>query len=354
MHRTVYIKTTEACNLNCKHCFTGGNSPKREFLDIEKTIDWVRRLFEYTELDDHTHFELHGGEPFLLPVKQLKELTAGIRIWGPVKHSIGATTNLVYKLTDELLWFIRNDLESIGTSWDPDIRFKNDKQYQLWWENMKTITNHCDVTLNVSVSRKLTEMNVSDLLMYLRDTGASKVQFERITQNGNAKKNLALFPTNAEINDWYLRLHNASEKLNARGWFYNAALEDVYAKFEKGNSCSGTFCRDCEESIFTLNADGSIGGCANSAPEESFGHIDDDIADLFQSPGRLDSIVKERVRNEQCYVCPVSAYCGGDCHRLAWEGDVCAAPRQLMKKLAGIPLDESVISMKRIIPIMQV
>uniref|UniRef100_A0AAU7PFL0 Radical SAM domain-containing protein n=1 Tax=Burkholderia phage vB_BgluM-SURPRISE13 TaxID=3159457 RepID=A0AAU7PFL0_9VIRU len=354
MHRTVYIKTTEACNLNCKHCFTGGNSPKRDFLDVERTVDWVRRLFEHIDVKDHVHFELHGGEPFLLPVKQLKELTAGIRTWGPVKHSIGATTNLVYKLTDELLWFIRNDLESIGTSWDPGIRFANAKQENLWTDNMKRVVDVADVTLNVSVSRKLVEMNPQQLLMFLRDTGASKVQFERITQNGNALKNTNLFPTNAEINDWYLRLHNASEKLNAREWFYNAALEDVYAKFEKGNACSGTFCRDCEESIFTLNADGSIGGCANSAPEESFGHIDDDIGELFASPGRLDSIVKERVRNEQCYVCPVAAYCGGDCHRLAWEGDVCAAPRQLMKKLAGIPLDDAVLNTKRIIPIMQV
>lgn len=354
MNRTVYIKTTEACNLNCKHCFTGGNQPKREFLDIERTIDWTRRLFEHIGFDDRVHFELHGGEPFLLPVKQLKQLTAGIRTWGPVKHSIGATTNLVYKLTDELLWFMRNDLESIGTSWDPDIRFANQKQLYLWQSNLATVTKHMDVTLNVSVSRALIEMNVSDLLMFLRDSGCHKVQFERITANGNALKNTALFPTNAEINDWYLRLHNASEKIGARDWFYNAALEDVYAKFENGNACSGTFCRDCEESIFTLNADGSIGGCANSAPEESFGHIDDDIGELFASTGRLNSIVEERVRNELCYVCPVATYCGGDCHRLAWEGDVCAAPRQLMKKLAGLPLDAVEVQPKRIIPIMQV
>lgn len=353
MHRTVYIKTTEACNLNCKHCFTGGNAHKREFLDVERTIDWVRRLFEHLSFEDHTHFELHGGEPFLLPIKQLKELTAGIRTWGPVKHSIGATTNLVYKLTDELIWFIRNDLESIGTSWDPDIRFANEKQHALWQSNLKTLTEHVDMTLNVSVSRGLIEMNVSDLLMFLRDTGCHRVQFERITTNGNARKNLALFPSNAEINDWYLRLHNASEKLGARSWFHNASLEDVYAKFENGNACSGTFCRNCEESIFTINADGSIGGCANSAPEESFGHIDQDIAELFDASGRIDNIVKERVRHEQCYVCPVAAYCGGDCHRLAWEGDVCAAPKQLMKKLAGLPMDESVAP-KRIIPIMAV
>jgi hypothetical protein len=49
----------------------------------------------------------------------------------------------------------------------------------------------------------------------------------------------------------------------------------------------------------------------------------------------------------------VAAYCGGDCHRLAWEGDVCPAPKQLMKKLAGLPMDEPVTP-KRIIPIMAV
>jgi len=29
----------------------------------------------------------------------------------------------------------------------------------------------------------------------------------------------------------------------------------------------------------------------------------------------------------------VFMYCGGDCHQLAWQGDICGAPKSLMKLL---------------------
>lgn len=355
MDRTIYVKTTESCNLNCKHCFTGGNGPERTFIDTDRFRSWVNNFTQYIDpYKDYTHFELHGGEPFLAPLATLKKVTQAIRIWGPTgsKRSIGATTNLVYKLTDELLAFIRDDIDFIATSWDPEIRFANEGQRQLWWDNLKKLqTVKPNVVLNVSVSKKLVQMDQEELLLFLRDTGCYKVQFDRITLNGNANLHPDLFPSNAEINKWYLDMHEASERLAARDWFRNAALEDVYAKFESGNTCSGTFCRDCEEKIFTLNVDGTIGGCANSAPEESFGHMGMSMRELFEAPKRIDAIVEERVRNDNCYTCPVSSYCGSDCHRLSWEGDVCASPRQLMKKLAGLPYDDVVIKHKKFIPI---
>lgn len=356
MHRTVYVKTTEACQLNCKHCFTGGNSNAISYLDVAKTEDWIKRFSETVGPNDHVHFELHGGEPFLASVETLKRVTRAMRVWGPPaeRRSIGATTNLVYKLDDELLSLIRDDLDSIGTSWDKSIRFDNEKQESLWRSNLAKVLTVKDVVLNVSVSRAVIEMNQEELLMFLRDTGCYRVLFDRITANGNAVGHADLFPSNAEINQWYLRMHEASEKLNARSWFHNGALEDVYAKFENGNSCSGTFCRDCEERLFTLNADGTIGGCPNAAPSESFGHIDMPIEELLSSSKRVDAMVKERTRNDLCFSCPVFSYCGSDCHRLAWEGDVCASPRQLMKKLAGLPYDEEVVKRKKFIPIMAV
>lgn len=337
MMRTVYVKTTESCNLNCKHCFTGGTRPPRTFLDVDKTKDWLHRFSDYISENDQVHFEIHGGEPFLAPVETLKAITESIRSTGIKDISIGATTNLVYKLKDELLDFIVNDLDSIGTSWDAGIRFSNEKQEELWRKNLKTLTDKgLQVVLNISVSRSVIEMDCEELIKFIRSTNCYKVLFDRITPNGNANNHLDLFPSNIEINDWYLRMHEATEKLDARKWFYNAMLEDVYVKFENSFSACGTFCRDCEERNVTLNADGTIGGCPNSAPEEFFGNIDMSITDLFTASKRLDVMVKERTRNEHCYTCPVFNYCGSDCHRLAWEGDICASPRRLMMKLSGI------------------
>lgn len=353
MHRTVYVKTTESCNLNCKHCFTGGNTPDRKFLHLNKTKDWIKRFGQHVP-DDDVHFELHGGEPFLAPVHMLKSLVTTIMLWGPKKRTIGATTNLTYKLTDELLEFIANDLDSIATSWDKGIRFANPKQEALWRENLDRVAEVKSVSLNVSVSRSVIEMDTDELLYFLGSLPVERVSFERITMDGNATQHLDLFPSNVEINDWYLRLYESTMKLKARSWFFNSTLEDVFAKFEKTNSSCGTFCRDCEEKLFTINADGSIAGCPNSAPDMVYSHIDASMEALFSSPKRIEIMTEERMRNPACFTCPVFQQCGSDCHQLKWEGDVCPAPKQLMMKLAGLDYSAQSAKPKRIIPIMAV
>jgi radical SAM protein with 4Fe4S-binding SPASM domain len=83
----------------------------------------------------------------------------------------------------------------------------------------------------------------------------------------------------------------------------------------------------------TINADGSIGSCPNSAVDNTFGHINDDIIDLLTAPNRINSIVCESQRNPICYECEVYDICNGDCHQLAWEDDVCAAPKKFMQML---------------------
>lgn len=355
MQRTVYLKTTDTCNLNCSHCFTNGNNPDRYFWNVDKTKDWITRFMEALPEHDTVYFEFHGGEPMLAPLEQLVEVRDFIRTFGP-RAGIGITTNLVYKLVPEMIDFFTS-LDGFGTSWDPDIRFENDGQYKLWLNNLHKVVSFRklikkSITLHVSVSRKLTEMPQGELLKFYRNLEVTQVLFDRVTLDGNAKKYHTLFPSNQEINNWYLKMHEATTRLNARSWFRNSALEDVYAKFENGNTACGTFCRDCEERLFTLSANGNIGGCPNSAAELSFGTIDQSIEELFLSSKRLDVMAEERTRNSKCFECPVFSYCGSDCHQLAWDGDICASPRELMKELAGI--GAHVYNTKKIILITQV
>jgi MoaA/NifB/PqqE/SkfB family radical SAM enzyme len=41
MNWMFYLKTTETCQLNCKHCFTSGINGKKIYFDPFKTIDFV-------------------------------------------------------------------------------------------------------------------------------------------------------------------------------------------------------------------------------------------------------------------------------------------------------------------------
>lgn len=331
----IYLKTTETCNLNCLHCFTSGTNGAKIYWDHVKVADWLKRLSQETKDAPHVHLEFHGGEPFLADLSSLQYVYNNCQnLWS--SQSWGVTTNLTFKLHQEIIDFIKGPLKGkIGTSWDPDIRFANPKQYDLWRKNVQTLVNlGVDIKLFVSVTKGTVGIEPIELLEWVRDLGVKELALERLTFNGNARQNLQIFPSNVEQDRWFLRMHHQSEQAGARDWFDNEFLESVYTKFDHGFTGGGTFCRDCEEKLFTLNADGSISGCPNSAPEHSFGNINDDIIDLLDSPQRLENIACERSRDPRCYTCEVFQYCNSDCHQLEWEGDICGAPKSLMKFLA--------------------
>ena len=190
------------------------------------------------------------------------------------------------------------------------------------------------IRLFISVTKDTIAIDPIVLLRWIRRLGVQEVSFERLTNNGSAKKFPEIFPANIEQDAWFLKMHHQSEKYGARHWFENDFLETIYSKFDTGFIKGGTFCRDCEEKIFTLNADGTISGCPNSAPEFQFGHIDDDINNLINSPIRLENMACERSRNPLCYSCDVFQYCGGDCHQLSWQDEICGAPKSLMRELS--------------------
>ena len=71
----MYLKTTETCQLNCAHCFTSGRSGQKIYWNPSKLIDWIQRFREEKPSPhDSVHMEFHGGEPFLVPVGQMRKV----------------------------------------------------------------------------------------------------------------------------------------------------------------------------------------------------------------------------------------------------------------------------------------
>tara|TARA_B100002019_G_scaffold279323_1_gene281072 strand:- start:2 stop:1033 length:1032 start_codon:yes stop_codon:yes gene_type:complete len=335
MNRMIYVKTTETCQLNCKHCFTNGINGAKIYFNPHKTADWVKRLHgEAYNPTDTMHFEFHGGEPFLAPVSHMRIFYEETKDLWP-NASFGITSNLTFKMKDEHWDFIKGPLGNrMGTSWDPKIRFVNEKQEKLWENNVRDlIKKGVTVKLFISVTKDTINIEPIELLKWVKDLGVQEMALERLTGNGNALLHPEIFPTNLEQDQWFLKMHEQIEEYDARHWFDNEFMETIYNKFETGFLKGGTFCRDCEEKLYTINADGTLSGCPNAAPEEQFGHINDDIKSLINSPKRIKNIACERSRDPRCYECPVFMYCGGDCHQLAWQGDICGAPKSLMKLL---------------------
>ena len=335
MNRMIYVKTTETCQLNCKHSFTNGINGAKIYFNPEKTADWVKRLHEVAyKPNDTIHYEFHGGEPFLAPISHMTKFYEETKELWP-QTSFGITSNFVLKLTDEHWKFIKGPLNNrVGTSWDPKIRFENPKQEVLWKNNVKALIDAgVTVKLFISVTKDTLDIEPIKLLRWVKALGVQEMALERLTGNGNALLHPEIFPRNVDQDAWFLKMHQQSEEHGARDWFENEFLETIYDKFEKNFNKGGTFCRDCEEKLYTINADGTLSGCPNAAPEEQFGHINQDIKTLINSPKRIKNIACERARDPRCFECPVFAFCGGDCHQLEWQGDICGAPKSLMKFL---------------------
>ena len=330
----VYLKTTDTCQLHCDHCFTNGTNGKKGFFDVDKTADFFRRLKAYNPHFDSANMSFHGGEPFLCPTNMMFDFHNQVKdLWINMWWSI--QTNLTFPLTDDkvdVLDKICN--KAFGTSWDKDIRWRgNDKQERVWEQNVKALADAGHIiTVMISMNRGVIDMEPIEVINKMAALGIKHISFERITLNGNARFNPSIMPYNVELDAWFMKMFEQCKQHKTYEYIDNTFFDSIMTQIVH-NTHAGCRCRQCEQKIFTINADGSIGGCPNGAVEKQFGHISDDIHTLLTSEGRICNITAETIRNPICATCPVYDICNGDCHQLNWQGDICAAPKTLMQHL---------------------
>lgn len=329
----VYLKTTDTCNLNCEHCFTNGSNGIKGWFNPELTIDFFNRLKQFNPDLDNGNISFHGGEPLIAPSNLIFETWNGVKdLWDTVWWS--TQTNLTFPLKDDkidILTTICN--KSWGTSWDKGIRWPNKNLELLWENNVKELANDDhDITVMVSVSKNIVQMEPIDIINYLYSLGVKHVNFERITSNGNALLNSSIIPSNIELDQWFLKMWKQSVEHKTYEYIDNMFFDSILTEIVYSTH-AGCRCRMCEQKIFTINANGTIGGCPNGAVDSQFAHITDDIYDILFSPQRICNIQKELIRNPICYECPVYSTCNGDCHQLEFQGDICPAPKSLMIEL---------------------
>ena len=328
----VYLKTTETCNLDCKHCFTSGSNGAKVFFNPNKTLNFLHRLARDVPHLESLRIMFHGGEPMLAPLKDMREVHRYTQ--DLVKDvSYGMQTNLVYPLTDKRREFFKDVLyrDGWGSSWDYDIRFKTKKHLEMYEQNSRILNledGHM-TTMIISITKGLiANMEPIQVMEYARDLGYKYILFERITSDGNAKKNSDIIPSNAEQDAYMKKMWDQCLEFKTYEWIGNMLMSE-FAKALVNNQHTANRCRNCEQSLITINATGTISGCPNTAPIDYWGHIDHNIKDMLQSKKRLKTIACEVQRDERCYTCPAFSVCNGDCHQLSWDDDYCPAPKKI-------------------------
>ena len=252
----VYLKTTETCQLNCQHCFTNGINGKKIYFDVDNTIHWFEEIHKLYKSFNSISIIFHGGEPFLAPLDDMIRVWEKVSsLWPNVKWS--CSTNLTYNLTEEHLNFFDTVLkDGFCTSWDKNIRFSNEKQENLWRTNLETLVKKGhNVTLNISLNKDLLQMDTDDLVTWLNTLGTNYVQFERLTHDGSALENTDIFPLNKELDEWFVKMHKSYQTIKPK--YKDVLLEGVYGSLQYGIH-GGVRCRNCEQKIFTINADGTV------------------------------------------------------------------------------------------------
>lgn len=270
----------------------------------------------------------------LVPVEDMRIITKyAPKIFKDTSFSI--QTNLVYKLDDKKREFFKDTFldSGFGASWDCDIRFASRRQEMLF-EHNSYILNREDrhrSTMTVSITKGLVEKEPIGIMEYAKRLGYSYILFERITDDGNAKES-SVRPPNIVVDEWLLKMWDQCLEFKTYEWIGNMLMSEV-AKAVTYREHTANRCRNCEQSLITINGDGTIAGCPNSAPVDYWGHIDDNIRNMLTGKKRLETISCETQRDPRCYTCPAFDVCNGDCHQLAWEGDMCGAPKSLWQKL---------------------
>lgn len=328
--KTIYIKTTDTCNLDCPHCYTSGSLGKKVFWDTDKVINWIKQLDTYFPSSESFHLELHGGEPFISNIEDLIKVAKFAKSLTR-ETTLGITTNLVFNLSEKRLQFILDYIDGISTSWDIKGRFQNEQQYSLWEKNIHLLQqNNFYPDLNISLSKPLTLYPLDKLYQeVILKNKFDRIRFEKITYSGNAIINRDIIPTNKEANDYLLKLHEFFK--DKKEEIVN--LEEIYIKFSKGISNSGTYFRQCESNLYTINADGTIGGCPNDAPTLHYSNLDIPFRQHQSSNKRLIQIVNESTLKDDCYDCQYIQYCGGGCYKLQWDETGCPSPKKLFSLL---------------------
>ena len=268
IHTSVWIKTTNDCNLKCHHCYNSLDHRSAMSVDrFVQSIDYVKKVVP--ALASTTIF-LHGGEPRLNKQLFSPEIVKYVKSQG---FCISCGTNLCYKLTADIIDMFRNmsvydNVYHFETSWDYRIRFSTSQEMQ-WIDNISILRqSHVVPLVNISITNDLINRYTSgdEFWNTLSSMGVDHVHFERLAKYGNNAHG-HLSPQNNTVSSWLLKM-------------YKTKPSSIYCRLfeELEQSCNGVYkntCSGCIKGVhknITINTDGSIGSCPNYYDCLSFNH----------------------------------------------------------------------------------
>lgn len=313
----VFLRVQQGCNLNCEHCFTLGNQDKVLTTPFEYVEGFLSSIKNNVDPSMVTLY-LHGGETFLAKLGYLKRVTEYAKsVFAHKKLVIIPQTNLVYRITDEWLDFIKTQCDgNIGVSWDAQIRFGSIKtehqvrQEQLFFNNLKRlIAEGINVHISIVVQKHLLKLDPMKIVEMFE--GVAGIDFEHLTVFNKKTKNLRV--NLKEWSDWYDKLVDYYQN-NQTSWCLPQV--DLFTKSIEDGVIYNCKCNCCDRKTFTLNPNGTVGFCPDNSYTESVSTVQEMVEDWKGYEEKSHAAFIERLcsmSTENCFSCEHYAECGGNC-----------------------------------------
>lgn len=326
----IYVKLVEACNLHCAHCYNG--EPNLDHLDTTYLKERLVRLFS-TKGDKENWVILHGGEPLLANDEQIKDI---MNMYPRIKMRI--TTNLTLPITTNR-YCILLYMSDVRTSFDVGVhRFGSIQNLLRWYRNVKNLQKDPGIhlsTVNFCLTKQLLSHDPEQILRFAAHLGFHQISFEALCPTGRLKETDEQIPLYSDIDKWFCKMYNSLKGLN-----YNIKVLNFdnifFGLVEDWDNYRGASC--CANTL-TINADGTVGECPNSARTHVLGTIEDKPEALLQHKcqGCNNKHLKE------CLACSYFSRCHGGCEEQAWHHGECPYPKLLSDYIKEDILEHSSI-----------
>ncbi|MCY9866120.1 hypothetical protein OTK49_26645 [Vibrio coralliirubri] len=317
----VYVRPTEACNMNCDHCFIPAN-PKK--MDLKDCYLIPKHLEKIAKAGDRVILQWHGGEPTLFGKSNFKKVLKHISLEVKDKTIIhGIQTNLmnydsewgeIYKS-----WFGGR----IGVSWDKDIRQARHGDFDtLFMSSVEKLRlDGIEYDLTITASKPFFDWVMSkpwEFFEFIEVSKPSSLHIEKITKTGNARLNWdKVGVSNLEYSQLLTLIYVYSKTWmsNVKDWFDGISpLSDYEADiFALSNDLPlqlrGCTSGACDTRFHTIDANGYKFGC--TALNSEADNKSSAVAVSLISPKELVAIRESRVRT--CVGCDFASICNTGC-----------------------------------------
>ena len=318
------VKYTKHCNLRCAYCYEYNElhkTDKMQFSEIEKFFINCNNYLS-KEASAHVNFIWHGGEPFIVDLKNYKKIQQlQKKIFSEkIVISNAIQTNLTI-LTEKHIHFLKEEdfFNSIGISFDvygdQRVDIKNRLQTELVLNNLQKIIQNKISVGAISVLAKNTYPYVREIYQFYDELNIP-MRFLPIYRSAYEEQAQEHVLTVKEI------LHSMQMLLEEWSSSKTAISVDPLEEyigyaidFIKKREPINFFNKREDEHTFIMNMNGDLWGISETYDDKyKYGNVfNEKLEDIFNSKGREKALLDSEKRCERfCTNCLYYGLCSGN------------------------------------------